>query len=121
MRALFTSFPASDYAASKHFYEHVVGLPVLRAYEGKPHRFTNYDLGGMALKLYEWTRPYYGSGHSGLFIETDCFDEAVARIRAAGAKTTGIKVHGWGGRCCSITDPFGNIFDLIDVRQKGNI
>ncbi len=120
MRALFTSFPASDYATSKHFYEQVVGLPVLRAYEGRPHRFTNYDLGGMILKLYEWTQPYHGSGHSGLFIETENFDDVVARIREAGARTTGIEVHGWGGRCCSITDPFGNIFDLIDARQKGN-
>lgn len=120
MRALFTSFPASDYAASKRFYEDLVGLPVLREYQGEPHRFTNYDLGGMMLKLYEWTQPYFGSGHSGLFIETDELEDVVARIRAAGAKTTAIEVHGWGGRCCSITDPFGNIFDLIDARQKGN-
>ena len=120
MRALFTSFPASDYAASKHFYEKVVGLPVVRAYEGEPHRFANYDLGGIILKLYEWTQPYYGSGHSGLFIATDNFDTVVTRIRRAGAKTAGIGVHSWGGRCCSITDPFGNIFDLIDAKQTGN-
>jgi len=121
MSALFTSFPASDYAASKRFYEELVGLPVLREYKRGPHRFTNYDLGGMMLKqLYEWTQPYYGSGHSGLFIETDHFDNVVARIREAGAKTTGIEVHSWGGRCCSITDPFGNMFDLIDAKQKGN-
>ena len=120
MRALFTSFPASDYAASKRFYEQAVGLRVLREYGGKPHRFTNYDLGGMVLKLYEWTQPYYGSGHSGLFIETDDLDNVVARIQEVGAKTSGIEVHEWGGRCCSITDPFGNIFDLIDARQKGD-
>ena len=120
MRALFTSFPASDYAASKRFYEQVVGLRVLREHDGQPHRFTNYDLGGMVLKLYEWTQPYYGDGHSGLFIETDNLDDVVARIHEAGAKTSGIQVHEWGGRCCSITDPFGNIFDLIDARQKGD-
>lgn len=120
MRALFISFPASDYQQSKRFYEEAVGLTIQREFDGEPHRFTNYDLGGMLLKLYEWTEPYYGSGHSGLFIETEELDTAVQRIRDYGAKTTEIQVHGWGGRCCSVTDPFGNIFDLIDVKQKGN-
>lgn len=120
MKALFISFPAADYAASKRFYEQAVGLLVLREYDGTPHRFTNYDLGGIMLKVYEWTEPYYGSGHSGLFIETDELDGAVNRIREFGGKVTGIQVHRWGGRCCSITDPFGNIFDLIDSRQKGD-
>jgi len=45
MKALFTSFPVADYLASKRFYEDVVGLDVQRAFEGSPHRFTNYDLG----------------------------------------------------------------------------
>ena len=121
MRALFTSFPAVDYAASKHFYEQVVGLTVQREFDGEPHRFTNYQLGGMLLKVYEWTAPYDGSGHSGLFIETAALDEVVARIREQGGKATPIEVHEWGGRCCSVTDPFGNIFSLIDARQHGDI
>jgi predicted enzyme related to lactoylglutathione lyase len=120
MRALFTSFAASDYELSKLFYEKAVGLEIQREYEGKPHRFTNYDLGGIVLKLYEWKDEYYGSGHSGLFIETDDLDSVIERIRHFGAKTTEIEVHEWGGRCCSVTDPFGNIFDLIDADQKGD-
>ena len=120
MKALFTSFPASDYAASKRFYEDAVGLKAQREFEGSPHRFTNYDLGGMILKVYEWTESYFGAGHSGLFIETDDLDRTVHRIRDFGGKTTDIVVHEWGGRCCSVTDPFGNIFDLIDASQKGD-
>lgn len=120
MKALFTSFPASDYALSKKFYEEVVGLTIVREHIGKPHRFTNYDLGGMVLKVYEWTEPYYGSGHSGLFIETDKLDVVVKAVKAFGLKATDIEVHSWGGRCSSITDPFGNIFDLIDSNQKGD-
>ena len=120
MKALFTSFPASDYAASKAFYENVLGLRIMREHNGAPHRFTNYDLGGMTLKLYEWTEPYYGKGHSGLFIETDDLDSAITRIRTAEGKATDIEIHAWGGRCSSVTDPFGNIFDLIDTNQKGN-
>ena len=119
MKALFTSFPASDYKKSKHFYEDLLGLAILREYEGSPHRFTDYDLGGTKLKLYEWTERYYGSGHSGLFIETDDLDNVVNRLNEAGAKTHDIVIHEWGGRCCSVTDPFGNIFDLIDAKQKG--
>ena len=119
MRAFFTSFAASNYEESKVFYEDLVGLRVTKEHEGGPHRFTNYDLGGMVLKLYEWRDPYFGSGHSGLFIETDDLDGVVERIRRGGGKTTEIVVHAWGGRCCSVTDPFGNIFDLIDSKQKG--
>jgi len=120
MRALFTSFPASDYETSTRFYEQAVGLKVIREFDGKPHRFKNYDLGGLALKVYEWTEKYYRHGHSGLFIETDDLNGVVDRIRKLGGKTTEIVVHQWGGRCCSVTDPFGNIFDLIDANQKGD-
>ena len=55
MKALFTSFPSSDYPASKRFYEEAVGLRVLRDFDGGPQRFTNYDLDAMVLKIYEWT------------------------------------------------------------------
>ncbi len=121
MQALFTSFPADDYARSKRFYETVIRLPIAREYDGKPHRFTNYDLGGMTLKVYEWLTPYYGSGHTGLFIETDELDDVFERVKAFGAKATGIVVHEWGGRCSTVTDPFGNMFTLIDSDQKGDI
>ncbi len=120
MKALFISFPASDYQSSKQFYEEAVGLPIDREFDGMPHRFTNYDLGEIKLKLFEWKEKWYGSGHSGLFIETSELDKTVKHIRDLGGKTTEITVHEWGGRCCSITDPFGNIFDLIDSNKKGN-
>lgn len=120
MRALFISFPASDYLASKKFYEEAVGLPIKREFNGAPHKFTNYDLGGIYLKLFEWTEEWFGSGHSGLFIETDELENKVKHIQNIGGKTTEITVHEWGGRCCSVTDPFGNIFDLIDSNKKGD-
>ena len=50
-----------------------------------------------------------------VFIETDDLDGAVNRIRSFDGKTTNIVVHKWGGRCCSVTDPLGNNFDLIDA------
>jgi len=120
MKALFVSFPASNYESSTRFYEQAVGLEILREFDDVPHRFKNYDLGGIVLKVYEWTEEYYGSGHSGLFIETSNLDRATDRIRKYGGKTTAIVVHQWGGRYCSVTDPFGNIFDLIDTNQKGD-
>jgi len=120
MTARFISFHASDYEASKRFYETLVGLPVGREFDGPPHRFTNYNLGGISLKVFEWLETWYGSGHSGLFIETDSLDKTVARIRSAGFKATDISVLEWGGRSSSITDPAGNIFSLLDARQPGN-
>ena len=71
MKALFTSFPAADYAASKDFYENVLRLAIVQEFEGGPHRATNYDLDGPVLKIFEWTEKWHGTGHSGLFIETD--------------------------------------------------
>lgn len=121
MRALFISFHAKDYAASKHFYEDLLGLKPAREFEGTPHRFTNYDLGGVTLKMYEWSEEYFGSGHSGLFIETDQLDAVIGRLEVAGVKTFGIKLQEWEGRSCSVEDPSGNIFDLIDSSRKGNV
>lgn len=120
IKALFISFPASDYLASKRFYEQVLGLTVARESDESPHRFTNYDLGGISLKLYEWKERWHGAGHSGLFIEVDDFDQVIERIRKAGETTHDIVVHAWGGRCCTIQDPFGNLFDLIDSNMKGS-
>lgn len=120
MKALFTSFPASDYDASVRFYTDAVGLAPLRESTDGPHRFTNFDLGGPVLKVFEWTKPWHGSGHSGLFIETDALDDAVARIQASDGAAMEIVVHSWGGRCCTVRDPFGNLFDLIDANQKGD-
>ena len=120
MKALFVSFPASDYACSKRFYEEAVGLPVMRESLDGPHKFTNFDLGGPVLKVFEWTDTWHGSGHSGLFIETDDLDAAVARIRQSDGSARDIEVHAWGGRCSTITDPFGNLFDLIDSNMKGD-
>jgi len=119
MKALFISFPAGDYAASKRFYEAVIGLPIRRECAGEPHCFTDYDLGAVALKVFEWREPWHGSGHSGLFIEAEDFDAAIERVRRSGARSFDVVVHGWGGRCCTVADPFGNLFDLIDAQQKG--
>lgn len=121
MHALFVSFHAKDYAASKRFYEEVLGLEPVREHLGPPHRFTNYDVGGLFLKVYEWPDEYFGSGHCGLFIETDDLDSVISRLDEDGARHHGIRVHAWGGRSCSVVDPSGNSFDLIDSRQRGDV
>jgi catechol 2,3-dioxygenase-like lactoylglutathione lyase family enzyme len=121
VKALFISFHAKDLAASRYFYEELLGLVPARVYDGAPHRFVNYDLGGLLFKVFEWTDTWYRSGHSGLMIETEDLDTVVARLETAGVKTFGIQVHEWGGRCCSVKDPSGSIFDLVDANQRGDI
>lgn len=120
MKALFISFPAADYDASVAFYHSIIGLKPLREWTEGPHRFTNFDLDGPVLKVFEWSEPWHGKGHSGLFIETHDLDAVVARVEASDGEAMGIVVHDWGGRCCTIRDPFGNLFDLIDSQQKGD-
>jgi len=121
MKMLFISLPASNYAASTDFYRNSVGLTPVKESEDGPHRFTNFDLGGPVLKLFEWLEEWHGSGHSGLFIETEALDDVVGRIRARGGGTKDIVTHSWGGRCCTVRDPFGNLFDLIDSSMKGDV
>ncbi|MBT8446824.1 MAG: VOC family protein [Gammaproteobacteria bacterium] len=120
MQAFFIAFPAADYDQSKRFYEQALRLPILREHQGEPHRCTNYDFSGLILKVYEWLAPYHGNGHTGLGIATDDLDDAVERVARFGAAVTEPEVHPWGGRCASVTDPFGNIFTLIAARQKGD-
>ena len=122
MKALCMTFPASDYAASKAFYEQTIGLPIRKEYEGEPHRYTDYDLGGVFLKIFEWTEKWNGHGHSGLLLETGSLDEMVERIKdRRDGKAHKIVVTEWGGRCCTVSDPFGNLFDLVDANQKGDL
>ena len=102
------------------YYKEAVGLVPLRESTGDPHRYTNFELGGPVLKVFEWTEPWHGSGHSGLFIETDILDDAVTRIQASAGEAKDIVIQPWGGRCCTIRDPFGNLFDLVDANQKGD-
>jgi len=109
VKALFISFPAADYEASKAFYENVIGLPVDRESDDGPHRFTNYKLGGLVRKIIEWADEWHGAGHSGLFIETEELDSVIDRVRTKG-----------GGRSCTVQDPFGNLFDLIDANMNGD-
>ena len=59
------------------------------------------------------------AGHSGLFIETSALDDAVLRIQASEGEA-GHRRSFMGWRCCTIRDPFGNLFDLIDANQKGD-
>ena len=110
MRALFISFPASDYAASKRFYEEGVGLTIQREYSGLPHRFTNYDLGGMLLKVYEWTVAFHGSGHSGLFVETGDLDVVVGRICGFGGGDAGYRRSRMGRSLLFRYQPFWQYF-----------
>ena len=120
MKASFISFPASNYDASVSFYRDVIGLVPVRDSDSGPHRFTNFDLGGPVLKIFEWTDPWHGQGHSGLFVETDSLDDIVERVGGSDGQAMDIVVHAWSGRCCTIRDPFGNLFDLIDANQKGD-
>jgi predicted enzyme related to lactoylglutathione lyase len=120
LKALFISFPAANYEASKDFYENSIGLTPLRESIDGPHRFVNYDLGGSVLKIFEWKEEWHGSGHSGLFVETEALNETVERVRSRGGDAFDIVVHPWGGRCCTLKDPFGNLFDLIDSNMKGD-
>jgi len=60
--------------------------------------------GLLIMKLYEWTEKYHGSGHSGLFIETNELDDVVNRVNRSGAEANDIVIHEWGGRCCSVTE-----------------
>ena len=120
MKLAFISVPAGDYEASKKFYEEVLALPVIREFNGKPHRETDYDLGNARLKVFEWTQPWYGGHHTSFMISTDDLDGVLKKVRDAGYEARPVEITEWGGRIAAVRDPFGNFINLMDANQQGS-
>lgn len=120
MKLAFLSLPAEDYEASLNFYRNVLELPVIKVNEGPPHRYTDFELGSVRLKVYEWLEPWLTGHFLHFMIEVEDLDMILKKVDAAGYETAGPDITKWQGRVASIKDPFGNTLNLLDASQQGS-
>lgn len=120
MKLAFLSVPATDLDKSRHFYTTLLGLAALAHYDGKPHRYTDFDLGNARLKVFEWLEGWHAGPYTSFMLETPELDELLRRVADAGFATRPAEILAWGGRVASVVDPAGNIINLLDALQPGH-
>lgn len=113
----FTCYPATDLAASRAFYEGVLGLsPTVHTPLGEGGGWVEYEIGAHTLSIGQapgW-EPSPNGPSCGL--ETDDFDGTIAGLKAAGV---GFKMEPFETPVCHMAmvfDPAGNI--LIIHKRK---
>ena len=113
-KAAFIAFPASDFEASLRFYRDLLELPIIAEGEDGLSRFTRFDCAGFGIHIYEWTKPF-NRAHTGLQLYVDDVDALHAELRSHGVMFSGdIRDEPWGGRVVTVSDPDGNLFDLLN-------
>jgi catechol 2,3-dioxygenase-like lactoylglutathione lyase family enzyme len=113
-KAAFIAFPASDFEASLKFYRDLLELPLISEGEDGLSKFAHFDCAGFGIRIYEWTKPF-NRAHTGLQVYVDDVDALHAELRSHGVKFSGdIRDEPWGGRVVTVSDPDGNLFDLLN-------
>jgi catechol 2,3-dioxygenase-like lactoylglutathione lyase family enzyme len=126
---VYVSLPTTDLPRARHFYETVLGLPVLAVGGPEPG---NPDLrgrvvyragAGTLLSLYE--RPISPAEHTAAFFVVDDFDQTLVELRSRGlaladydlphVKTQdGVLSPANAGRRAWFHDPDGNVLGLFE-------
>lgn len=113
-KAAFIAFPASDFEASLRFYRDLLELPLLSEGVDDFSRFAHFDCAGFGIHVYEWTKPF-NRAHTGLQLYVEDVDALHKELRSHGVKFSGdIRDEPWGGRVVTVSDPDGNLFDLLN-------
>jgi predicted enzyme related to lactoylglutathione lyase len=116
----FSSYPVTDVARARKFYEGVLGLKVTHDQDmGDKGHWIEYDIGAGTLGIgkYEGWKPT-GDGCT-VALEVENFDEAVAAIQTSGAP---IKMGPFETPVCHmlmVADPDGNTV-IIHKRKPGH-
>ena len=114
-KAAFIAFPASDFEASIDFYRDLLELPIVQQGKDAFSKFARFDCNGFGIHIYEWTKPF-NRAHTGLQLYVKDVDSLYAELKSKGAKFSGeIRDEPWGGRVVTISDPDGNLFDLLNA------
>lgn len=120
-KAGFVAFPAADFELSVRFYRDLLELPVVQEGMIEEERFMHFEIGGLGLRVYEWTKPFQRA-HSGLQIYVEDVDALHAELTGHGVRFSGtIRDEPWGGRVVTVIDPDGNLFDLLNVNFEGSL
>lgn len=110
-------FAVRDMAASRSFYETVMGRKVAMdlgsnlVFEGGP----TLQQGFSELAGFPAEKTIYRAHNAELYFETDVLDEDVARVKAAGVEVLHeTKEYPWGQRVFRFYDPDGHIIELAE-------
>jgi predicted enzyme related to lactoylglutathione lyase len=110
-RLAFIAFPVSDLDRSRDFYANTIGCAVL----GEGEDWADFDLGGTVVRAYIHSGSYQRQ-HSGLQFAVSDVDDVFTELTKAGATLrSGVRTEPWGGRVFTVSDPDGNVFDLLDA------
>ena len=115
MRVFRLAIPASDHAASRKFYEHVLGIP---ADDTVPSRLY-FHCGEVILAVIDWSIEERGREvrplPDDLYLATNELDAVYERAVAAGATiVSGIETRPWHERSFYCLDPDGHQLCFVD-------
>lgn len=115
VKAGFVAFPAADFEASVEFYRDLLELPVVKDGVDGFSRFMHFDCGNFGIHVYEWKKPF-NRAHTGLQLYVNDVDSLYVELKNQGVKFSGeIRDEPWGGRVVTVSDPDGNLFDLLNI------
>jgi len=113
----FTSYPATDLAASRAFYENVLGLKPAKVLSmGDGSGWIEYELGSHTFGIGKSDKWEHGICCA---LETDDLDAAVAAMKTAGTKFLMEPFDTPVCRMAMVLDPAGNKI-MIHQRKPGN-
>ncbi|MCK0198946.1 VOC family protein [Ancylobacter sp. 6x-1] len=101
----------ADMAASRHFYEAVLGL-VPRFADGE--RWVQYDAGGANFAVGSVEEYPHGAAGAVAVFEVPDLDERRASLAQAGMRIVGSRDMGSHGRTLTVVDPAGNYLQLFE-------
>jgi Predicted enzyme related to lactoylglutathione lyase len=106
----FTGYPVTEMERARAFYEGLLGLKTSAVFEHGGRHWVEYDVGATTIALSNMSMEQWRPSADGpvVALEVENFDEAVAALRAGGAK---FLLEPMGTGVCSMTvvaDPDGN-------------
>lgn len=109
----FTGYPVTDVPRARAFYEGVLNLKLTRDFEMGGTHWIEYDVGPATLAITNMSQEWKPSSCGpAIALELENFDDAVAAVRAAGAKFLVEPSESPGCRLAVILDPDGNSLAL---------
>src|SRR5271155_2444552 len=83
----FTSYPVTDLARARAFYEGVIGLKYEAGFEKEGMGFAEYEIGGGYFSILNGVPNWTPSDHGpAIAFEVEDFDAAIASLREKGAE-----------------------------------
>ena len=116
----FTVYPATDLAASRAFYEEVLGLTAADVFtEGECEGWVEYQIGAHVLAIAKMDGMNPSADGPSCGLECENFDETIASLKEAGVTFSMEPFETPVCRMAMVLDPAGNTL-IIHKRNPGH-